>query len=220
MSTIFDRETRTTTRPRPDATIRIQFFGPDDTKWGGEWRVVQLFEFHPDFDVRAKFRSYAYTSIPDGVLCNGRYHEGVYHIMGLGYLQAPYLEVRELSIHPDDLAELMDYCRAQRRPAEPLIVHPCPLPFPMFRVGDRVTVVGPDTWQKTERIGACGTITADSSGGGMSTVHFDVEAYNRGSDGRLYPEIGMPSASLRLLEAGEHLQVVRSKRKRVRKDEE
>ena len=42
MSHIFSTETKTTTRPRHDATIRIQYLGPDDTKWGGQWRTVEL----------------------------------------------------------------------------------------------------------------------------------------------------------------------------------
>ena len=98
MSYIFSKETKTTTRSRHDAIIRIQYLGPDDTRWGGQWRIVQLYEFHPDDDTRGKFRSYAYTSIPDNLIQNGRYHTGVYTIAGEGYLEQPYLSVRELSI--------------------------------------------------------------------------------------------------------------------------
>ena len=213
-SHIFSTETKTTTRPRHDATIRIQFLVPDDTRWKGEWRVVQLLEFHPDYDNRLKFRSHAYTSIPDDVIQNGRYHTGVYSLMGQGYLEKPYLNVRELSIHEADLRELMDYCRAQPHPAAPLVIHPCPLPFPMFSKDDRITVVDKDTLS----YGQTGTIAEDSSGGGMSRVHFDNDEYNRGTDGQIYPAIGMPSISLRKLESGEHLQVVISKRKHQRKD--
>ena len=219
-SHIFTTETKTTTRPRHDATIRIQFFKPDETRWNGQWRTVQLYEFHPDFDNRSKFRSYAFTSIPDDVIQGGRYHTGVYHIAGQGYLEHPYLEVRELSIHEADLRELMDYCRARRYPAEPVVIHPCPLPFPMFSKGDRVTVVGKDSHESPDRIGQTATVVGDSSGGGMSTVHFDNDEYNRGTDGRIYKSIGMPSSSLRKLESGEHLQVVISKRKHQRKESE
>jgi hypothetical protein len=219
MSHIFTTETKTTTSPRHDATIRIQFLGPDDTKWSGQWRTVKLYEFHPDYDNRAKFRSYAYTSIPEDILRDGRYHTGVYTIMGQGYLEKPYLYVRELSIHEADLRELMDYCRARPHPAQPLVIHPCPLPFPMFTKGDRVTVVGEDSHESRDRIGQTGTIVEDSAGGGMSTVHFDNDEYNKGTDGRIYKSIGMPSISLRKLESGEHLQVVMSKRKRQRKGE-
>ena len=50
-------------------------------------------------------------------------------------------------------------------------------------------------------------------------VHFDNDEYNRGTDGRIYKAIGMPSISLRKLEQGEHLQVIVSKRKRTRKSD-
>jgi len=217
MSTIFSTETKRTMRPRPDATIRIQYLAPDDTKWGGQWRTVQLYEFHPDYDRRSKFRSYAFTSIPADLIQGGRYHTGVYSIMGLGYLEKPYLSIRELSIHEADLRELMDYCRSQPHPASPIVIHPCPLPFPMFAKGTRVIVIGKDTHGDEGRLGQAGTIAEDSSPGGMSSVTFDTDEYNRGTDGRIYKAIGMPSSSLRKLEAGEHLQVVMSKRKHQRK---
>ena len=51
-------------------------------------------------------------------------------------------------------------------------------------------------------------------------VHFDVDEYNKGTDGRIYKSIGMPSISLRKLEQGEHLQVIVSKRKHQRKSEQ
>jgi hypothetical protein len=212
MSHIFSTETRTSTRPRQDATIRIQFLGPNDTKWGGQWRTVELYEFHPDFDNRLKFRGYAYTSIPDDLIQDGRYHTGVYTIMGQGYLEKPYLNVRETSIHEDDLHELMEYCRAEtelHKRYTPIIIHPCPLPFPMFAKGDRVMVIGnaardsEETRHIASRIGQTGTIARGSSLGGMSSVHFDNNEYNRGTDGRIYSSIGMPSASLRTLEPGE-----------------
>jgi hypothetical protein len=217
MSHIFSTETKTTTRPRHDATIRVQFLSPNDTKWGGQWRTVELYEFHPDYDNRAKFRSYAYTSIPADVVQQGRYHTGVYTMMGQGYLEKPYLSVRELSIHEADLRELMDYCRRQPHLAAPLVIHPCPLPFPMFAKGDHVTVIGKDSHDSEARMAQTGTITEDSSGGGMSSVHFDSEEFNKGTDGRIYPSIGMPSISLRKLESGEHLQVVIARRKHQRK---
>jgi hypothetical protein len=207
MSHIFSTETKTTTRPRHDATIRIQYLGSDDTKWGGQWRTVQLYEFHPDFDNRLKFRGYAYTSIPDDLIRDGRYHTGLYSIMGQGYLEHPYLNVLETSIHEDDLRELMDYCREQtdqHKRYTPVIVHPQPLPFPMFAKGERVVVVGKDSWDKEDHIGQTGTIAEDSSPGGMSSVTFDNAEYNQGSDGRIYQSIGMPSISLRTLEQGEH----------------
>ncbi len=223
MSHIFSTETRTSTRPRQDATIRIQYLGPDDTRWKGEWREVQLFEFHPDFDTRLKFRSYAYTSIPDDLIQDGRYHTGVYTVMGQGYLEKPYLNVRETVIDEDDLHELMAYCRGEtdrHKRYTPIIIHPCPLPFPMFAKGDRVAVIGKDSHDSEARIGQTGTIAKGSSPGGMSSVHFDNDEYNRGTDGRIYKAIGMPSVSLRTLEQGEHLQVVISKRKRQRKGEQ
>jgi hypothetical protein len=223
MSHIFSTETKTTTRPRHDATIRIQYLGSDDTRWSGQWRTVQLYEFHPDFDTRLKFRSYAYTSIPDDLIQNGRYHTGVYHIMGQGYLEKPYLDVRETSIHEADLREMMEYCRAEtdlHKRYTPIIIHPCPLPFPVFTAGDRVTTIGKDAHESEGRIGQTGTIAEDSSAGGMSMVHFDNDEYNRGTDGRIYKAIGMPSISLRKLEQGEHLQVIISKRKHQRKSQQ
>jgi hypothetical protein len=207
MNHIFSTETKTTTSPRHDATIRIQYLGPDDTKWGGQWRTVQLYEFHPDFDNRLKSRSYAYTSIPDDLIQDGRYHTGVYTVMGQGYLEYPYLNVRETSIYETDLRELMDYCREQtnqhKRYAS-IIIYPCPLPFPMFTKGDRVTTIGKDAHDSEICIGQTGTIAEDSSPGGMSSVHFDDDEYNRDTDGRIYKSIGMPSISLRHLEQGEH----------------
>ena len=158
MSTIFRAETKTTILPRHDAPIRIQYFGPDDTRWDGTWCVAQLLEFHPDWDVRMNFRSYAYTSIPADLVQCGRYHTGVSTLMGQGYLEHPYLSVRELSLHEADLRELLDYCRAQPHPAAPLSIHPCPLPFPLWSRGDRITVIGKDSHEGTERIGQRATI--------------------------------------------------------------
>ena len=220
MSHIFSTETKTTTRPRHDATIRIQFLGPDDTKWGGQWRTVELLEFHPDYSP-AKFRSHAYTSIPDDVIQNGRYHTGVYSLMGQGYLEQPYLSVRETVIHDDDFRELMDYCRARPHPAAPIIIHPCPLPFPMFAKGDRVVCIKTDDHMATDaHVGQHATVAEDSSGGGGTVVTFDTLELNKGTDGRIYPSIGFASSSLRKLEQGEHLQVVISKRKHQRKSEQ
>jgi hypothetical protein len=148
MSHIFSTETKTTTRPWHDETMRIQFLGPDDTQWQGQWRTVQLYEFHPDFDNRMKFRSYAYTSIPDDLIQGGRYHTGVYTVMGQGYLEKTYLSVRETVIHEGDLRELMDYCCEQtdlHKRYTPIIIHPCLLPFPMFAAGDRVAATGKDS---------------------------------------------------------------------------
>ncbi len=223
LSHIFSSETKTTTRPRPDATIRIQYLAPDDTKWGGQWRTVQLLEFHPDFDTRMKFRSYAYTSIPDDLIQNGRYHEGVYTVMGLGYLEQPYLSVRETVIHEADLHELMEYCRAENalhKRYSPIIIHPCPLPFPMFAKGDRVVCITTDAHMATEaHVGQVATVAEDSSAGNGTMVTFDTPELNKGTDGRIYPAIGFMSSSLRLLSQGEHLQVVRASRKRKLKEE-
>jgi len=219
MSHIFSTETKTTTRPRHDATIRIQFLGPDDTRWNGQWRTVQLYEFHPDYSP-AKFRSYAFTSIPSDIIQQGRYHTGVYSIMGQGYLEQPYLSVRETVIHDDDFRELMDYCRTQSYPAAPIIIHPCPLPFPMFAKGDRVVGIKTEDHMATEaHVGQHATVAEDSSGGGGTVVTFDTLELNKGTDGRIYKSIGFASSSLRKLEQGEHLHVVISKRKHQRKSE-
>jgi hypothetical protein len=184
---------------------------------------VQLYEFHPDYDLRSKFRSYAFTSIPDDLIQNGRYHTGVYSIMGQGYLEKPYLDVRETVIHEADLRELMEYCRAEmdlHKRYTPIIIHPCPLPFPMFAKGDRVVCIKTDDHMATDaHVGQHATVAEDSSAGGGTVVTFDTLELNKGTDGRIYPSIGFVSSSLRKLEQGEHLQVVISKRKHQRKSE-
>lgn len=185
---------------------------------------MQLYEFHPDFDSRGKFRSYAYTSIPSDLIQEGRYHTGVYSVMGLGYLEKPYLSVRETVIHEADLRELMEYCRTEtnlHKRYTPIVIHPCPLPFPVFAKGDRVVCIKTDDHMATDaRVGHVATVAEDSSAGGGTMITFDTPELNKGTDGRIYPAIGFVSSSLRKLEQGEHLQVVRSKRKHQRKDEQ
>ncbi len=150
-----------------------------------------------------KFRSYALTSIPADLVVDGRYHTGVYTIMGQDYLEEPYLSVRELSIHEADLRELMDYCRAQLHPAEPLVIHPCPLPFPMFKKGERVVCIKVESDLATDaHVGQFATVAEDSSGGNGTMVTFDTPELNKGHDGRMYRAIGFTSSSLRRVEVG------------------
>jgi hypothetical protein len=141
--------------------------------------------------------------------------------MGLGYLEHPYLSVRETVIHEADLRELMEYSRTEtalHKRYSPIIIHPCPLPFPMFEKGDRVVCIKTDDHMATEaHVGQVATVAEDSSGGNGTMVTFDIPDLNKGTDGRIYPVIGFLSSSLRKLEQGEHLQVVRSKRKHQRK---
>src|SRR6266699_1660621 len=211
MSHIFNTETKTTTRPRHDATIRIEAFQPGSMQKAG-YITVDLLEFHPDYDTRLKFRSYALVR-PRPELTRPE-HAHIYRMCGTGYLEQPYISISEVFIHPVDLVEMMDYCRKQPHPAAPLVIHPCPLPFPMFSKGDRVVCIKAESDLATAaHVGQHATVAEDSSAGNGTMVTFDIPELNKGTDGRIYPAIGFASSSLRKLETGEHLQVVMSKRK-------
>lgn len=184
MSTIFTNVITTQVASKP--TIRIHL--PNQTgvpyeEW--KYQSVPLLEYHPDYDTRMKFRGYAHIPYDASLV-------GYYDLQGLGYLDKPYLYVREFNIHRDDVRELMTYCTKVLK-GGPLIVEACPLPFPMFQAGQRVQLMKED--ERCNDVGALGTCIEDSSMGAMTAVHFDIEALNKG-----YKSMGMHSLNLRLYE--------------------
>ena len=196
-SPIFTTHTSTTIKPRPDATIRIRYYPaqPGAQSDSNEYRSVQLLEFHPDWDNRAKFRSVAYIK-PEPWM-----EHNAYTRLGEGYLDEPYVSVREFMIHEDDREELLEYC-AEHVKHGSLIIHSCPLPFPIFAKRERVITVEykQDGSDLTPSPGQIGTATENSSHGGMTTVTFNDPQYNKGHDGRIYPAISVPSIALRRAE--------------------
>src|SRR5215475_13670269 len=118
MSTIFIKNTSTDVQPRKDATIRIRYYRSTDTDAPEEYQVVQLLEFHPDYDNRAKFRSIANVR-PELWMTHPAYQRA-----GVGYLEPSeqYVPIREFMIHEDDRRELMDFC-ARFRDHGSLIIH-------------------------------------------------------------------------------------------------
>ncbi|HEX3643711.1 MAG TPA: hypothetical protein VHV10_20670 [Ktedonobacteraceae bacterium] len=193
-STIFTTHTSTTIKPRPDATIRVRYYPaqPGAQIDNNEYRSVQLLEFHPDWDNRAKFRSVAYVKPEDWM------EHSAYTRLGEGYLEQPYVSIREFMIHEDDRQELMKHS-AEHAKHGAIIVHPCPLPFPLFAKKERVITVEykRDEGDLTPPPGQLGTTTEKSSPGGMTTVAFDDPECNKGHDGRIYPAISIPSIALR-----------------------
>lgn len=182
--------------PREDATIQVAFHDPALSSESGirAYRPARLLEYHPDFSSR-KFRGHAFLEQEEWMECQ----EG-YAVQGKGYLDKPYIFVREIVIHSRDRAELLAFCQ-RHLGGRPLAIHPQPCPFPMFHKGDRVIVVaykdaihdmassGPD---KINMIGMTGTIAADSSATGQSCVIFDDKECMRG-----FQSMGLPSIALR-----------------------
>jgi hypothetical protein len=162
--------------------------------------AAELLEFHPDFDTRLKFRGYAYVR-PRPELQRPE-HAHVYLMCGAGYLDEPYLSVNEVFLHPLDVRELMQWCR--QHGDRSLIIHRCPLPFPVFKRGTRVTVIT-DPENERRFLGQSGTIT-ESSSGGRSGVKFD--------DGMTWH---FDSSSLRALMPGQYQHDVRAIRRKERK---
>jgi len=193
LSTIFSKNASIDLQPRQDATIRIRYYRSTDPKAPEEYQWVQLLEFHPDFSDRIKCRSEAYVRWELWMTHHA------YKRAGVGYLEPSeqYVPLREFMIHEDDRRELMNFC-AKYRDHGPLIIHPCPRPYPQFTKGERVTVHVPEGDENDSRSGALATVAEDSSDGGWTMVTFDIQEYNRGTDGQLHPAINMPSASLRL----------------------
>jgi hypothetical protein len=192
MSTIF---TETTVKvPRHDATICVAFYKmpPEfDVSNSGEYRTVHLLEFHPDFDPRMKMRGRAYIKRADWM------EHPAYEVAGAGFLETPYVEIREFMIHQADRAEMYRWSRTHQYAT--IIIEKQPIPFPLFAKGDRVVCICEDErWPKRVLIGQIGTITERSSGGGMSSVRWDKEECNKGSDGVIYKSLGISSSCLRL----------------------
>ncbi len=197
MSTIFTTQTNTTTRPRPDATIRVEIYkmppgaGMNEPK---QYRAARLLEFHPDHDNRLKFRGYALIEREEWV------QHPAYEVQGAGFLEQPYVYVREFMIHEDDRRELIAYCD-KFLSGNPLRIRPQPVPFPMFRKDTRVVVVEyKDAYDDTTaagQIGKLATVTEQSSPGGRTTIRFDDAALNRG-----FTAVGLPSIALREIQEG------------------
>ena len=182
--------------PRQDATIRVKAFKPGGTLDAG-YLTVDLLEFHPDYDERLKFRGY--TLVRPAPELTRPEHAHIYQMCGEGYLEEPYISINEVFIHPIDLAEMMRWCRrelAHNKGYTPLIIHPQPRPFPMFKRGTRVTVLPyKDSDFDTTAAGQAGqtaTTAADSSPGAMTMITFEKSELNRG-----FQSVGMPSIALR-----------------------
>lgn len=196
MSTIF--YDTTIPSPRKDATIRVKAFKPGGVEDAG-YHTIELLEFYPDFDNRLKFRGRAYVR-PCEALSRPE-HAHIYEVRGAGFLDQPYIEIRENFIHPSDREEMMAWCREQvsRRGYTSLVIHKQPLPFPMFKKGTRITVLEyKDNYHDTITTGQAGqlaTVAEDSSIGAMSSVIFDNPELNRG-----YKSVGVPSIALREVE--------------------
>ena len=194
MSTIFTTTTTTKTAPRLDATIRVEAYQPD-LPGTTKYIVVDLLEFHPDTDGRMKMRGFALVR-PNDALTNGGTRPnvgGVYHMCGAGWLEQPYARVREFIIHPADREEMTAWCY---QVGKPIVIHKQPVPFPMFKKGVRVVVLAyKDDYTDTAAAGQAGqfAITTERGGeGGMTQVHFEDEALNKG-----YKSLSVPSIALR-----------------------
>jgi hypothetical protein len=137
MNNIFITNTPTDVQPRADATIRIRYYkqvtacSSVDALEGNDFREVQLLEFHPDNDTCLGCRSMAYVR-PERWMTHEAYKRA-----GEGYLKSSeqYVPVREFMIFEEDRQALLTYC-AMYLDYGPLIVHPCPHPFPVFVEGE------------------------------------------------------------------------------------
>lgn len=200
-SMIFTTETNTTTRPRPDASIRVKAYKEGSTQEAGYIRV-ELLEFHPDLDERLKFRGYALVR-PCKELLRPE-HAHIYRMCGEGFLEEPYISVNEVFIHEADREEMMKWCWQElhrRKQYTALVIHPQLVPFPMFRKGVRVIVLEYKDSQfdtvEAHQAGQLATTYSQSSPGAMTQVTFDKPELNRG-----FKCIGMPSIALREVKDG------------------
>lgn len=184
--------------PRQDATIQVEDYTVVTAESGiRAFRPVRLLEYHPDLTSR-KFRGYAFIEHEEWMDA----HEA-YDIQGKGYLDTPFVYIREFMIHSRDRAELTVFCQ-RHLGGQPLAIHPQPCPFPIFEKGDRVVVIaykdaihdmsssGPG---KVNMIGKTGTIAMISSKTGQSCVIFDDKTAMRG-----FQSMGLPSVALRKVE--------------------
>lgn len=190
MSTIFT--TNTIQQPLPDPTIRVcyyEFPARERMTLPLEYRPAHLLEFHPSYDDRMKFRGTAYLKPEEWMQ-----HEA-YERCGVGWLERPFICIREFMIHEDDRREMYRYC--EEHDHKPIIIRKQPLPFPLFARGARVICVAPDNNLVTEaHVGQTATVIK-STQGAMTTVRFDNPELNAGIGGGTYPSIGVSSISLR-----------------------
>lgn len=171
-------------RPRPDAEICIRDYNIALARNCQAYRPAKLLEFHPNHHPREKLRGYAFVAYDASWMSRG----DVYPIQGKGFLEKPYIYVREFLIHRQDREALTEYCQRVLRGGS-LILHSCPVPFPMFKRADRVVVIPyRDAVHDMERsgatrtnmIGQIGTVVGDSSPKGLTPVAFDDRACMRG----------------------------------------
>ncbi|HVB61247.1 MAG TPA: hypothetical protein VNE61_08665 [Ktedonobacteraceae bacterium] len=191
--------TRMVIEPREGATIRLRIKQPKDWRVADRdlpasfFRHVSLYEFHPDYDERLKFRGFAYVPPQRDLLGNGNFT-----MCGEGFLEEPYMRVRETACHEDDVRAITHWC-TYANDSRPLLLRVCPTPFPMFKKHQRVRVVSvnnPDLATSyadpTALLGATAICTSASSPGAMTSIRFDNAAFNCG-----FREVGFWSLDLR-----------------------
>jgi len=202
VSTIFTANT--IQQPLPDPTIRVcyyEFPAHERMTLPFEYRPAHLLEFHPSYDDRMKSRGTAYLRPEEWME-----HEA-YEMCGVGFLEKPYVYIREFMIHEDDRREMYRYC--EKHDHKPIVIQKQPVPFPMFKRGERVICVAADTHMahitnaSEEYIGQIATVIKKSSEGGMTIVHWDTPQLNVGLDRHVYPSVGVSSISLRVYVPGE-----------------
>lgn len=180
MSKLFTIDINGKMTPRIDALIRIRDYHSEDTN---AYRDAVLWEFHPDYDYRAKFRGQAYLQPEEWMV-----HDA-YARRGVGWLKPEevYVAVREFMVHEQDRQEIYRWCGQNHH--KPLIIHPCPDPLPHFKRKERVRVVSVTDARFKEfyadpnsLIGELATCIEDSGGGGRTWIRFDRDALNRGGE--------------------------------------
>jgi hypothetical protein len=197
-------------RPRQNATIRVWLYqldinrSTDMTKYylnTNQSISVELLEFHPYFDPTGFGRACAFVK-PQPALLRPELARK-YQQRGVGFLEEPYIAVHERVIHEDDFQELMDWCHINHLGLrDALVIHPCPIPWPMFKKGDRVVVVDHVLRGEQDLIGQTGALFEDSQLKGKSSIVFDDPKYHQGIDGHTYPYYVVASISLCKLESG------------------
>lgn len=197
-------------KPRQDATVRIlllEFDSSQSAYIGTKSINVELLEFHPFVDPTGNGRACAFIKPVPELLQPDR--AIYYKLRGAGFLEEPYIGMHEHDIHPDDFQELMHWSWNHLDPPHgALIIHPCPIPCPVFKKGDRVVVESNDPRWKQNFLGQKGTITKGNSirmgMRGAAAVDFDDPEYHTGFDGSTsVPAVGILITCLRKLEPGE-----------------